>query len=178
MEIRRALVDDALGIATVHVRSWQVAYKGLMPDLYLDQLDVERRRAGWAQDIAEADWPRAGTLVATEGTGNVIGFAHVGPAREGDGDPIVIGELAAIYLLPDVWGSGIGRRLMAAAVNVLRDAGFAEAILWVLEGNERARRFYERGGWQLDGLDGLDGAAKDAVIADIALAEVRYRLTL
>jgi GNAT superfamily N-acetyltransferase len=172
MEIRRAFADDALGVATVHVRSWQAAYKGLLPDLYLDQLDVERRRAAWARDIEEADWPRAGTLVATEANGNVVGFAHVGPARDDDLDPAVVGELAAIYALPEVWGSGVGRRLMAAAVNVLRDAAFGAAILWVLEGNDRAQRFYEIGGWQ------LDGAAQDIVIADTPLAEVRYRLAL
>lgn len=172
MDIRRALADDALGVATVHVRSWQAAYRGLMPDGYLDQLDVERRRAGWESTIAETDWPRTGTLVATEANGTVVGFAHIGPAREGDGDPIVIGELTTIYLLPEVWGSGVGRRLMAAAVNVLRDAGFAEAILWVFEGNERAQRFYEIGGWQLDGV------TKDVVIADMPLPEVRYRLVL
>src|SRR6185437_4124435 len=140
MEIRSALADDALGVATVHVRSWQAAYRGLMPDVYLDQLDVERRRAGWERNIAGTEWPRSGTLVATEAHGNVVGFANIGPARDGDGDPLVIGELAAIYLLPEAWGSGVGRRLMLSAVNVLRDAGYAEAILWVLEGNERAQR--------------------------------------
>ena len=172
MEIRRALADDALGVAGVHVRSWQAAYRGLLPDLYLDQLDVERRRVGWTQTIAETDWPRSGTLVAAEANANIVGLAHVGPARDDDVDPVVVGELAAIYASPDVWGSGVGRRLMAAAVNVLRDAGFAQAILWVLEGNDRAQRFYEIGGWQ------LDGAAKDIVIADMPLAEVRYRLVL
>lgn len=172
MEIRRALADDALGVATVHVRSWQAAYRGLLPDPYLDQLDVERRRVGWTRAIAETDWPRGGTLVAAEANANVVGFANVGPARDDDVDPLVVGELAAIYALPAVWGSGVGRRLMVAAVNVLRDAGNAEAILWVLEGNDRAQRFYEIGGWQ------LDGAAKDVVIADTHLAEVRYRLVL
>jgi GNAT superfamily N-acetyltransferase len=172
MEIRRALPDDAVGVATVHVRSWQAAYRGLLPELYLDQLDVEARRVGWAETIAEADWPRTGTLIATEANSNVVGFAHIGPARDDEVDPASVGELAAIYLLPEVWGSGVGRRLMAAAVNVLRDAAFAEAILWVLEGNDRAQRFYEIGGWQ------LDGAVKDVVIAETSLTEVRYRLIL
>jgi GNAT superfamily N-acetyltransferase len=172
MEIRRALADDALGVASVHVRSWQAAYRGLLPDMYLDQLDVDARRAAWAGTIAEEDWPRTGTLVATEANGNVVGFAHVGPARDDDLDPLVVGELASIYVLPQVWGSGVGRRLMLAAVNVLRDAGFGAAILWVLDGNDRAQRFYEIGGWQ------LDGAAKDIVIAETTLAEVRYRLVL
>ena len=108
----------------------------------------------------------------SEVNANVVGFANVGPARDDDVDPSVVGELAAIYALPEVWGSGVGRRLLAAAVNVLRDAGNAKAILWVLEGNDRAQRFYEIGGWQ------LDGAAKDIVIADMPLAEVRYRLVL
>lgn len=172
MEIRRALADDALGVATVHVRSWQAAYSGLLPDTYLDQLDVDARRAAWAGTIAQADWPGTGTLVATEANGNVAGFAHVGPARDDDLDPLVVGELASIYVLPQAWGSGVGRRLMLAAVNVLRDAGFGAAILWVLDGNDRAQRFYEIGGWQ------LDGAAKDIVIAETTLAEVRYRLVL
>jgi len=114
----------------------------------------------------------AGTLVATAANAHVVGFAHVGPARDDDVDPLVVGELAAIYLLPEVWGSGVGRRLMAAAVNVLRDAAYVAAILWVLEGNDRAQRFYEIGGWH------GDGAARDIVIADTALAEVRYRLVL
>ncbi len=172
MKIRRAQAVDALGVATVHVLSWQATYRGLLPDVFLDQLDVEARRVGWAQTIADADWPRTGTLVATEANRNVVGFAHVGPARDDDVDPAVVGELAAIYLLPGVWGSGVGRRLMAAAVGVLRDAGFGAAILWVLEGNERAQRFYKIGGWQ------LDSAAKDIVIADTPLAEVRYRLVI
>jgi GNAT superfamily N-acetyltransferase len=172
MEIRRALPDDALGVATVHVRSWQAAYRGLLPDVYLDQLDVERRRVGWARTIEETEWPRNGTLVAIKANANVVGFAHVGPARDDDLDPAVVGELAAIYALPEVWGSGVGRRLMAAAANVLRDAGFGDAILWVLEGNDRAQRFYEIGGW------GPDGTAKDVMIADTPLAEVRYRLVL
>jgi GNAT superfamily N-acetyltransferase len=172
MEIRRALADDALGVATVHVRSWQAAYRGLLPDIYLDQLDVDARRAAWAGTIAQADWARTGTLVATEANGHVVGFAHVGPARDDDLDPLVVGEVAAIYVLPQVWGSGVGRRLMLAAVNVLRDAGFGAAILWVLDGNDRAQRFYEIGGWQ------LDSAAKDIVIAETTLAEVRYRLVL
>lgn len=172
MEIRRAEAADALGVATVHVRSWQAAYLGLLPDPYLDQLDVEQRRVGWARSIEEAEWPRTGTLVATEANANVVGFAHVGPARDDDLDLSVIGEVAAIYVVPGAWGSGVGRRLMAAALNVLRDAAFDAAILWVLEGNERARRFYEIGGWQ------VDGATKDVVIADMSLAEVRYRLAL
>jgi GNAT superfamily N-acetyltransferase len=172
MEIRRAQAVDALGVATVHVRSWQAAYRGLLPDVYLDQLDVERRRVGWARTIEETEWPRNGTLVATAANASVVGFAHVGPARDDDLDPAVVGELAAIYALPETWGSGVGRRLMAAAVNVLRDAAFGDAILWVLEGNARAQRFYEIGGWQ------RDGAAQDVVIADTSLPEVRYRLAL
>ena len=52
-------------------------------------------------------------------------------------------ELHALYVLPELWGRGIGRDLLAAAGDV--------SELWVLESNERARRFYERFGWAPDG---------------------------
>ena len=171
MEIRRALASDASGVATVHVRSWQATHKGLLPADFLDPLDVEARKVVWQQTIAEADWPRSGTLVAVEANAHIIGFADVGHSRDADAGEHT-GELAALYLLPTVWGTGVGRRLMAAALNVLRDAGYADAILWVIDSNERARRFCEAGGWH------VDGATKDVAIAQTPLAEVRYRLGL
>jgi RimJ/RimL family protein N-acetyltransferase len=73
---------------------------------------------------------------------------------------------------PSVWGTGVGRELMAVAVDRLREAGFRSATLWVLRDNERARRFYERAGWS------PDGAEKDDVVAGATVTEVRYRVDL
>jgi GNAT superfamily N-acetyltransferase len=62
------------------------------------------------------------------------------------------GQLNALYVLPDEWGSGVGSRLHDAAVAKLGELG-PEARLWVLEANTRARAFYERRGWRLDGRE-------------------------
>ena len=160
-----------MGIAIVHVRSWQAAYRGLVPQDYLDSLDAEQRRPVWERIVGEAEWPRAGTLVAEEGK-NVVGFASICPARDDDKEPANAGELAAIYLLPEAWGKGLGRELMISALSALSDAGFGEATLWVLDTNSRARRFYEAAGWH------ADGAVKQDARRGFVLNEVRYRRAL
>ena len=171
MSVRRAGVKDAMGIAIVHVRSWQAAYRGLVPQDYLDSLDAEQRRPVWERIVGEAQWPRAGTFVAEEGE-HVVGFASICPARDDDEEPADSGELAAIYLLPGAWGKGLGRELMSSALSALSDAGFGEATLWVLDTNSRARRFYEAAGWHADGAVKQDGTR------GFVLNEVRYRRPL
>ena len=120
-----------MGIAIVHVRSWQAAYRGLVPQKYLDRLDVQQRYPVWERILSEAQWPRAGTFVAEDG-GDVVGFASICPSRDDDARPTGAGELAALYLLPGSWGKGLGRELMASALSAFRDASFDEATLWVL----------------------------------------------
>jgi GNAT superfamily N-acetyltransferase len=84
----------------------------------------------------------------------------------------VVGKLLAICVDPEHWDSGVGRLLVVAAREQLRRDGFTEAALWVLDGNARARRFYERDGWA------PDGARQTKTVAGVALDEVRYRRTL
>lgn len=100
----------------------------------------------------------------------VAGFAFLGPARVGDIDAEDVGELYAIYVVPEAWGSGIGRALMARVLVQLREEGFREAILWVLEDNPRTRRFYELAGWH------ADGGVKDEEWLGTAVREIRYRI--
>jgi GNAT superfamily N-acetyltransferase len=168
LRIRLATADDAAAIAVVHVCAWQAAYRGLLPQDYLDSLDPERRREGWVDILAASDPPRAGTLVIETGP-EIVGFAGVCPSRDDDADPLTVGEIPAIYLLAAHWGTGSGRRLMAAAVAMLGDGGYRAATLWVLDTNERARRFYRAGGWR------ADGAVKQDVSHGIELTELRYR---
>lgn len=171
MEIRVAHIDDADQIAEVHVRSWQSAYRGLIPQKYLDGLDPSSRAEGWRRSVRDANWPRGGTLVATDGDGTIVGFAHIGPTRDEDaGD--AVGEVLAIYLAPGAWGKGYGRALMATALEHLAQAGYQQATLWVLDSNARARRFYEAAGFE------PDGAVKTDDRLGFRLAEVRYRRSL
>ena len=163
--MRRARPEDAAAVAEVHVRSWQVAYEHIFGAERLAELGVERRRAGWERILAAPDEQ----VLVAEHDGAVVAFASVGPSHGGGGD----GELYAIYALPEVWRSGVGPALMRAALGALRAEGFREAVLWVLEDNPRARRFYEREGWVLDG-----GGLRESEHLGVPTAEVRYRIVL
>jgi GNAT superfamily N-acetyltransferase len=168
--IRTTTVADAHAIAVVHVESWRAAYRGLLPRDVLDGLSVDRRAAFWRDNIGTRD---GHTLVAVdEPSGRVRGFVNVGPSRDpetaGAGS---VGELRAIYLLPDAWGSGTGRRLHDAALELLHP-DFAEVTLWVLDTNARARAFYEHMGWYDDGVTKNDDRG------GVVLSEIRYRRAL
>jgi L-amino acid N-acyltransferase YncA len=144
--IRRATAADARGIAEVHVGSWRHAYRGLLPDGFLDRLSVEEREASWREAFRD----RGAAVFVAEEEGRVIGFASFGPSRDRDAGPEV-GEIPAIYVDPTVVGAGVGRALLDAAIEAMREAGYRRATLWVLEANAHARRFYERAGWRWDG---------------------------
>src|SRR4029077_13924784 len=114
MRIREAERRDASAIASVHVRGWQWAYRGLLPDAVLDGLSVGDR-AAW-RDARLADPPPGEhTWVVEDAKGAVVGFAVAGPAR-GLQDPPSHGEVYAIYLDPAIVGTGIGRQLFDHAV--------------------------------------------------------------
>jgi ribosomal protein S18 acetylase RimI-like enzyme len=160
--VRRARIQDAPTLGQVHVRAWQAAYRGQMPDDYLDGLRPEERAAGWERGLRR-DRARDPVLVA-EQAGRVVGFAVVGPAE----DPENAGELYAINVDPDHWGTGAGRDLLTAAQTELARLGYQEAVLWVLPGNWRARRFYEVAGWATDGTE------RTSEVLGVVVPEVRY----
>src|SRR5579884_2905281 len=116
--IRRATVEDAAAIAEVHIRSWQWAYRGLLPDEYLDALDetLGQRQDTWRRVLA--DQTSTSHTWVVEQAGRVVGFASAGPSRDDDAMPET-GEIAAIYLLQEVAGRGLGRALFGHVVGEL-----------------------------------------------------------
>ena len=168
MLVRSAVAADAPSVAAVHVASWQRTYRGVFPDEVLDgpALAANRRRL-WER-LLGAPGPRDVNLVAVDDEGRIVGLLHGCPSRDDDAEPDT-GEVIAIYALPSAWGTGVGRSLMTAAVEGLRSAGFATVTLWVLDSNDRARRFYERAGFSPDGV------TKDEDMAGATIREVRYR---
>lgn len=166
--IRPARAEEAQRIAEIHVRAWQWAYRGLVPDPFLEGLSVENRAAYWRLEIAEGRLGHRHVWCAVRGA-DLLGFAAIGPSREGGKET---GEVYAIYLEPNAVGSGVGRRLFAHVVDQLRRDGFRAATLWVLATNTRARRFYEGAGWR------ADGAEKTEDWRGTAFHEVRYRTDL
>jgi GNAT superfamily N-acetyltransferase len=160
VKVRLASAADALAIETVRVLGWRTAYRHVFPPADLDALPIDAER--WRPRLRVP--PRGWTTMVCEDGGRVLGFTSVGPSRDEDG----LGELYAIYVDPGAWSTGAGRALLAAAEERLASE-YASALLWVLEDNPRARRFYERGGWA------PDGARKAEVRFGVRAPEVRYR---
>lgn len=171
MEVRRARQAYVGAIATVHVRAWQEAYPGLVPQAYLDALSVSERVEQWERTLADTDWPRRGTFVL-EDEGRVDGFVFLRPSEDDDVGVEPVGEVAALYLRASAWGGGGGRALLTAARAEFYGAGLAQATLWVLGTNVRARHFYERCGWEADGVEKIH----DWVT--FTARDVRYRIAL
>ncbi|ORA32900.1 hypothetical protein BST13_21265 [Mycobacterium aquaticum] len=167
MRIRQAVAEDAMAVALAHVRSWQVGYQGLLPTGYLDALRAEDRAGRYAFDQMNPDGPFTQVAVA----GDTI-CGHITTGRCRDDDRPGSGEIWAIYVDPPRWGSGIGKRLITAGCEQLRSRGHVAASLWVLTGNDRARRFYESAGWHCDGTQRTDS------IGGHPVQEVRYQRSL
>jgi GNAT superfamily N-acetyltransferase len=183
--IRRATTEDAGEIAAVQIVTWRAAYAGLVPAAHLKALSLENRTKTWRRLLPEngrADSPKVAddrppddeltaTWVATDAGGMVVGFADAGLTRDTDAVGH-IGELRAIYVLPEAWGTGVGHTLHERAVEWLRQRRYVTASLWVLEGNARARQFYERHGWR------LEGTVAPIELAGETVTEIRYELDL
>lgn len=167
--VRKATVSDAQAIATVHVASWQVTYRGHMDDAFLDALTPESRAQMWIAALA-GGIPRLGILVA-EVENKIVGFCSTGQNRDTDARQ-QSGELFAIYVDPDHSREGIGTALLTNAEEAMRKGGFTSATLWVLRENSAARSFYERAGWTDDGRE------KKEDMAGRTIVEVRYSKTL
>ena len=139
MQIRLAHTHDAGGLARVHVDSWRVAYKGIVPDEHLASLSYEKRAGRWRESLSNAD-SASFVYVAQDDDGTIIGFA--GGGLERDGDPNYLGELYAIYLHPDYLRRGIGRQLAQTVARRLIEMGLSSMLVWVLAQNP-SRQFYE-----------------------------------
>jgi ribosomal protein S18 acetylase RimI-like enzyme len=166
--VRNATLNDAADIGLIGVLSWQVAYRGLMPDDFLDSLDVEKRTHSLHKLMENPDI----TILVVNDHDNIVGFSILNTSRDADAAPAT-GEIGAIYVHPDKWKRGFGRALLSASIDQARERGFDEITLWVVEGNQRARGFYEYLGFT------SDGAVKDIqLLEDVTVREVRYRLKL
>jgi GNAT superfamily N-acetyltransferase len=162
--VRPARLADAGRLAEVQVDSWRVAYRGLLDDAVIGRLTPAVRHDQWR--VALRDDPAA-TLVA-ELDGEVAGFCVM--AMPAAAEVPEVAEVRSIYVAPRWWRRGIGSALIADAFEEMRGAGYRQAILWTLEGNERGRAFYERVGWRFD--EGRRPSQAGGA------PEVRYRIEL
>lgn len=164
MEIEFATLDDCRGIAEVHVESWQHAYRGIMPAPYLASLSVPEREATWRR-MLEA---HPANLLLVRSAAQVIGFVSFGDSRD-EGAPVDRAEIWAFYVKPSQWSCGAGRLLWLSALERIRARGYNSVSLWVVVGNERAMRFYQRAGFVVE-----PGSLKQFERGGAQLEEVRY----
>ena len=144
MLISKAKLEDAAGIAKVHVDSWRTTYKGIVPDSFLEKLSYEEREQIWKSGI-EANQ----VYIAEDEEGRIVGFASGGQERTGKYEAYE-GELYAIYLLEGQQGKGSGWKLFKAVVDDLKEKKLNSMLIWALEENP-ACRFYEKlGGKKID----------------------------
>ncbi|WP_018924413.1 GNAT family N-acetyltransferase [Salsuginibacillus kocurii] len=155
MKIREARREDAPAIAYVHVNSWRTTYEGVVPQAFLNDLNVEQRTASWEEIIASK---QTAIFVAENDEDEVVGFVSGGQERSGEYSP-GRGEIFAIYLLKEVQGQGIGRKLLAPFIERLKEEGYESLLVWVLEENP-SRTFYEKLGGDIIDSDTIKIAGK------------------
>lgn len=164
MRIERATLAHCREIAEVHVLSWRQAYAGLIAADYLAALSVDGREAAWREVVAKG----APQLLVAVADGRVAGFVAFGPSRDKGAAPGTA-EIWALYLAPSCWSQGTGRALWLAALERMREAACSAVSLWVLAGNERARRFYAAAGFAPD-----LASEREFAIGGARVAELRY----
>jgi ribosomal protein S18 acetylase RimI-like enzyme len=162
MEIRKATIDDVKDISRIHALSWKSAYKGIVPQVYLDELKEDF----WVS--AFAVWIKDNTITARLilENGGPVGCVAYGKSR--DKSMPNWGEIVSIYLLPQYFGKGYGNRLLESALLDLKQDGHQDIYLWTLKENQRARHFYEKNNFQCN---------KDECICEVMgkpLADIRY----
>lgn len=164
--IRYADINDAKTLGEIHAKSWQVAYKGIVPEEILANITPERRQKFFEKALTEG-WEEDALIFKDN---EAVGLICIGKCRDEDKND-EYGEVWGIYLSPDHWHEGIGLELMTWGLKELKKRNYKKVTLWVIEENLRARRFYEAVGFK------HDGAAKEISIGK-TLNECRYEMSL
>ena len=160
--IRFATVNDAAGIAAVHIDTWRSAYTGIIPLAFLESLSISSRTKYWFDLLADATRPSPVLVVELADT--VAGFVCAGPERTQD--PEYKAEIYALYVLPQYQARGLGRGLLVAALDCLISSDLGSLLVWVLADNPY-RRFYDR-------LGGAVIRRRPVEVGGVSLAEVAY----
>lgn len=159
MEIRPIQTqDDRAAISRIYEESWKHAYRGILPQAYLDSIPT----GNWCNSL---DAPGRNTLLLLDGS-EIVGTASYSASRFEQ--MYEYGEIVSIYILPEYCAKGYGKALLQAAINGLREIGFRDIFLWVLEENRIARRFYEKFGFQ------ANGGYTEVTLGGKTLREVQY----
>lgn len=160
--IRAGAIADAAEIARVQTTSWKTSYRGILPDAVLDTMDPARRVAMRREILRD---PLALNLVAYDTTHrDLVGFCNAGPSRR---DGARVGELFEIYIVDRAKRFGLGRELFESVASWCRARRMSSLIIWVLENNHHARRFYEA-------MGGRAGSRTGSTVRGYSVVELSY----
>lgn len=168
VSVRTARGADVPALAEVQLATWRTAYADVLPPAALDALDTAAVEAAWRDAVEAPPGPSARVLVAVE-DGRVVGLTTTSPASDDDLDAERWGELGPLVVIPERRGAGHGSRLLAAAIDHLRDDGFHYAVTWVLAADDVLARFLVAAGWD------ADGASRVLDVAGSPLREIRLQ---
>lgn len=150
MEIVPADAVEATALRDLHLFTWTVTYRERASELWYPERLAAHAVRDWAE-IVRSQAARGGGVLTARCDGRIVGLCQYGPTEDHDHDPEQVGQIHRLYVHPARQRTGIGRSLLTAAVERLRQGGAHTAILWVLETDQRAKAFYERLGWKPDG---------------------------
>ena len=163
-QCRDATASDLKALARIHIDAWRAAYVGIMDPTFLESLGIEHALSR----LRPAMEPQRPLVVVVEDAGDIVGFSRFGPSTDSDASAHT-GQVFACNVDPKHWRLGFGARVMAAALARLAESGYDTCSLWVLEQNDRARRFYSALGFTPDGATRVEAAG-----TAYPLLEVRY----
>ncbi len=164
---RLARTSDVQDIAQVQIRSWRAGYADLLPDSVLADLEVDDLAWEWGRALLAGEGHRVFVAIS-EGSGDVVGVASVGPTNDPDLDPATTAEIGILLVDPDHQRRGHGSRLMTACIDMVREGGRTECVMWVPLGDEARRSLLQTSGW------GPDGAYRDLeVVPGSSVRETR-----
>ena len=140
--IRKVKYDDIEQIVDINIKDWKKVYKGIIDDEILDKLDrnkkIEKRRKHY----------NVGNVIVAEQDGILVGYCRYDDNTVYENTNID-SEIIAIYVDFDKLGLGIGRKLVEYVLSDLKNKNKTKMVIWCLEKNDNARKFYEKMGGEL-----------------------------
>ncbi|HEX2692095.1 MAG TPA: GNAT family N-acetyltransferase [Kofleriaceae bacterium] len=160
--IRKATLGDAEGIARAHTASWRSSYRGILPDSVLNRIDVDQRAVSWRKTLEN---PAILTIVAYDVTHHdIVGLCDAGPTRFANG---YAAEIYRLYLEHHAKRHGLGREMFEEVTDWLRSQRLNSLIIWVLDNNHHARRFYEA-------MGGRAATRMNSTVSGFPVVELSY----
>ena len=148
INIRKAIAEDAYDLAFCHISSWQSAYKGIVPDEYLEKMLIEKDQLieRYRNNIKDTGYPEYFCVMYD---GKIIGFIIINISF--DNEKHNIGEIWAVYLIEEFRNMGYGKEMLKFSIEKLKNLESEEIFLWVFEENIKARKFYEKNNFNYNG---------------------------